>query len=194
MPVPTRDRAEHMARRLIREAMARGVAEPDRLEEAFRSAMEPRHRLLDDDHDPRYLHPGRTALVLMGDGGVVDPGWIQASILTETASPELAFTPGGESPVWIREAWSRARDVPGQDDPELAERLVTAAPEATLTALSEHLDQLRHLRLWAGDAVVARAGRVAEEILLPVARRSSPVLARRFEWWVRRVGGGLSAS
>jgi hypothetical protein len=183
-----------MARRLVREAVARGVDEPDRLEDAFGRAMEPRHRLLDDDHDPRYLHPGRSALVLMSDGGVVDGRWILASILTETASPELAFTPARQAPAWLHEAWVRAREVPGAEDPDLAERLLTAEPEAAVLALCEYLDQLRHLRLWAGAARVARVARTAEEILLPVARRSSPVLARRFEWWVRRVGRGLSAS
>ena len=194
MAVPTRERAAHMARRLLREAVARGVDAPERLDEAFRYAMEPRHRLLDDDHDPRYLHPGRTALVLMGDGGVVDGSWIGAAVLAETASPELAWTPRGEAPEWLRGSWTRAREVPGLEDPRLAERLVTAVPEAATLALSEYLDQLRHLHLWAGEDRVIRAARAAEEILLPVARRSTPVLARRFEWWVRRVGRGFSAS
>ncbi len=183
-----------MARRLVRAAVAHGVPEPDRLEDAFLRAMEPRHRLLDDDHDPRYLHPGRTALVLMDDGGVRDPEWVRAAILTETESPDLAWTPGNETPEWIRVARAHAREVPGMDDPGLAEHLVTAVPEATLLALCEYLDQLRHLRLWAGEVRVARAARTAAEVLLPVARRSNPVLARRFGWWVRRVGGGLSAS
>ena len=129
----------------------------------------------------------------MSDGGIVDPAWVRAAILTETASPELAISPGSEAAVWMREAWARAREVPGIEDPRLAEILVTAPPEATLLALCEHLDQLRHLRLWAGAAFVTRAARTAEEVLLPVARRSSPVLARRFEWWVRRVGPGFSA-
>jgi hypothetical protein len=183
-----------MARRLVRGAVAHGVSEPDRLEEAFHRAMEPRHRLLDDDPEPRYLHPGRTALVLMDDAGVRDPGWVRAAILTETESPELAWHPGSEAPDWIREARSRAREVPGMDDPELAERLVTAPPEATALALCEHLDQLRHLHLWAEGSRVARAARTAEEVLLPVAHRANPVLARRFAWWVRRVGRGFSAS
>lgn len=185
-----------MARRLVRTAAAHRVPAPERLEEAFRSAMGPRHRLLSDDHDPRYLHPARTALVLMDDVGMADPVWLAAAILAETCSPELRWTPDREltEADALREAWVRAASLPAMDDPELAERLVTSPREAALVTLAEHLDQLRHLRLWAGAPTVRRATRAAQMVLLPVARREHPVLARRLEWWVRRVGTGLSAS
>ncbi|HSG49543.1 MAG TPA: hypothetical protein VLA43_17110, partial [Longimicrobiales bacterium] len=63
MPVPDRERSRHMALRLARAADRAGVKEIALLERAHDLGMESRHRLLDDDHDPRYLHPGRTALV-----------------------------------------------------------------------------------------------------------------------------------
>ena len=65
-----RARGRAMGARLVREARALGV-DPDALSRiliAHDLAMAVRDRAVPDDHDPDYLHPGRSALVAMTDG------------------------------------------------------------------------------------------------------------------------------
>lgn len=197
MPVPDRERAEHMALRLTRTARKEGVDRVALLESAHEVAMEPRHLRLDDDHDPRYLHPGRTALVAMGDAGLRDPVALAAAVLTETLSAELstgrdavARVGGGD----LERAWAVRDRVPHPFAEDLAERLILADASLRVVALAEWLDQLRHLRSWADADTVSGAHRVTEAVYLPVAERTHPKLARRFGWWIRRVSPGLSAS
>jgi (p)ppGpp synthase/HD superfamily hydrolase len=197
MPVPDRERAEHMARRLTRTARKGGVDPVELLARAHEVAMEPRHLRLDDDHDPRYLHPGRTALVAMGDAGLRDPVALAAAVLTETLSPELstgrdAVARVGEAD--LERAWAVRDQVPSPFAEDLAERLILADASLRVVALAEWLDQLRHLRSWADADTISAAQRVTEEVYLPVAGRTHPTLARRFGWWIRRVSPGLSAS
>jgi hypothetical protein len=75
-----------------------------------------------------------------------------------------------------------------EDEEGLAEALVTASDPVPVIALAEYLDQLRHLRLWADPERVRARAATASRILVPFAARVHPVLARRFEWWARRVG------
>lgn len=197
MPVPDRTRARHMSLRLARHAARVGIKDGDLLAAAFQLAMAPRHCRLDDDHDPRYLHPGRTALVAMDDAGVRDPVLLAAAILAETEEPCLACDLGAVAETGdarLQEALEVARGLPSPGCPDLTEKLVTAEEGVRLVALSERLDQLRHLRLWAEEARVREAGEEVVRVYLPMAERTHPVLARRFRWWVRRVGPGLSAS
>lgn len=193
MPVVARDRSDAMLRRVMRAAAARGVSDPVLLEAAFHRAMGPRFARLDDDHDPRFLHPGRTALILLEDVGETDPNALASAILAETESPSLrcAAEPLEDDSPALRMALAVAHGLPGLDTGEaLAELLVTAPDPIPAIALAEYLDQLRHLRLW-GDADRVRArGEVAADVLVPLADRVHPVLARRFRWWVRRVVGG----
>jgi hypothetical protein len=181
-----------MLRRLVRTATALGVADSTLLERAFERAMVPRMDRLDDDHDPRFLHPGRTALILMDDVGFADPEGLAAAILSETESPDLACGPEAsrpDDPEPLGYALAQAHRIPRmEDEEELAEALVTAPEPIPVIALAEYLDQLRHLRLWADPARVRARGDTASRILVPFAGRVHPVLARRFEWWVRRVG------
>lgn len=186
-----------MSLRLARHAARVGIPHGDLLEAAFQMAMAPRHCLLDDDHDPRYLHPGRTALVAMDDAGVRDPVLLAAAILAETEEPRLACDAdavAGQGDPRLQDALALARGLPSPGCPDLAEELVTAEEGVRLVALSERLDQLRHLRLWAEEGRVRDAGEEVVRVYLPVAERTHPVLARRFRWWVRRVGPGISAS
>jgi hypothetical protein len=187
-----------MGLRLIRTARRAGVEALPLLQRAHALAMEPRHRLLDDDHDPRYLHPGRTALVCLTDGEMRDPVALAASLLVDTVSPELAPVPDALSRIHasheLHEAFSLRDRIPRPFGEGLAEALITTEPEVRVLALAEWLDQLRHLRLWAAGPAVSSAQRVTEEVYLPVAERTHTTLARRFRWWVRRVGPGLNAS
>lgn len=197
MPVPHRDRARHMTLRFLRAAERVGVDHLDLLEAAHSLAMEPRHEALDDDHDPRYLHPGRTALVAMGDGGIRDPWLLAAALLLETVDRALEVPDDGAEKgghPGLGPALRTARGIPRPDDPSLVEKLVTADEGERAVALSEWLDQLRHLRNWADPETVSRAQDLTREIYLPVAERGHGVIARRFRWWMRRVDPGLSAS
>jgi hypothetical protein len=154
--------------------------------------------------DPAHLHPGRVALILLRDVGEVDPDVLAAGILAESRDVRLRVT--GESAEEVLGArafrfwerlpeldWTAAPDLPAAEDGdgELLEALVTAEPAVQRIALSEALDQIRHAHLWAGAEERARAARVAGAVLAPAATRVHPVLARRFDWWVRRVANSF---
>ena len=190
MVVLLRDRSDAMLRRVLGNARGRGVTDTELLEAAIERAMAPRFAKLDDDHDPRFLHPGRTALILMDDVGFTDPRGLAAAILAETESPELASpneSQDDDSPD-LRAALADARGLPSMEQAEeLAEALLTAPEPLPVIALAEHLDQLRHLRLWAEADRLRARGRIAARVLVPMADRVHPVMARRLRWWVRRV-------
>lgn len=197
MTVPDTDRARHMGLRVQRAAARAGVPGRDLLSAAHELAMAPRTAALDDDHDPRYLHPGRTFLVALGDAGVRDPGLLASAILLETLEPRL-----GASVAAVEEAadpallgaWRVARHIPRPRDENLVERLVTSSEGVQRVALSEWLDQLRHLRHWAGEETVAWGLERTREVYLPLAERHGGTLARRLAWWMRRVAPGLTAA
>jgi hypothetical protein len=152
--------------------------------------MVPRFAGLDDDHDPRFLHPGRTAVILMDDVGVTDPRALATAILTETECPGLAAGPptDPEEVDALALVGREASSIPRMADEEsLAEDLLTATAPLPLIALAEYLDQLRHLRLWADEDRIRARGETAARVLVPVATRVNAVLARRLDWWVRRV-------
>jgi hypothetical protein len=180
-----------MAERVVR--TAHGTATPARslplLGRAHALAMEPRLRLRIDGHAPDFLHPGRSALILLLDVGEADPGVLAAAMLTESERPELrvsreriveALAPEGDESVVADVArWVAEVPLPGDDD--LVERLVIAEPEVQRVALAERLDQLRHAHLW-GDVERMRAVHaLAEAVYAPFAVRVHPRLAHRFE-------------
>ena len=186
-----------MALRVTRTATRAGVTTTSLLETAHRVSMAPRHGLLDDDHDPRYLHPGRTFLVTLEDAEVRDPSLLAAAILLETLDPSLGPAAEDVEAEGSREltlAFERARALPRPWDDDLAERLVTAESGERAVVLAEWLEQVRHVPQWGEPGLVSRAARRTAEVYLPVAERHGGTLARRYRWWVRRVGPGLSAS
>ena len=65
-------RWEQMADRVDRTAVAAGVDRlgRDLISTAMEAARAPRLAVIDDDHDPDYLHPGRTVVVLLDDVGL----------------------------------------------------------------------------------------------------------------------------
>ena len=72
-------------------------------------------------------------------------------------------------------------------DGDRAERILGLREELQVVALAEWLDQLRHLRHWADQGVQELAGQVTHSLYRPLAQRVSAPLARRFDWWHRRV-------
>jgi (p)ppGpp synthase/HD superfamily hydrolase len=186
-----------MGRRVLRTAgeLAVPAAGLELVGTAYHAARRHREACLDDDHDPHYLHPGRTALILMLDTGEADPIVLAAAALAETQRPELAAP---DEDVWseadgtdgtVREALDRAlelrRRVPSPSAEDLVERLVVAEPALRRVAVAERLDHARHAHMWLegrGDAVLLDE---VERVYEAVARRTHPRLAQRFERWAR---------
>ncbi|HEX7088978.1 MAG TPA: hypothetical protein VF192_02510 [Longimicrobiales bacterium] len=179
-------RAEAMARRIAGAAERAALTPAARalLDRAFRLAMGPRVRLLADDHHPDFLHPARTALILLEDLGCRDPHTLAAGAVCETLRPELAV-----SAAEIRaslgpavHAVVAAVPVPALAGEELLEQLVAGDHAARIVALAERLDHARHLHLRPRAEWAAFHG-LTREAYLPVALRTDPTLARRFRWW-----------
>ncbi|HEX7120697.1 MAG TPA: hypothetical protein VF212_18030 [Longimicrobiales bacterium] len=174
-----------MTRRVLDAAARAGVPAPGRrsIEAALDAAMRPRILRLDDDHDPLYLHPGRTALILLEDVGITDPAVLSAGALAETLRPDLAAEPPAESSLApgtldiLHEV-----PLPQRDRDTLAERLVTASAPARLVAVAERLDHARHLHL-LDRSLWTPLHRETREVYLPVADRTDPTLTRRLLRW-----------
>ncbi len=195
---PGGDRALRMGGRVERAAEERGLSARGvrRLSHALEVAMEPRRRLLPDDHDPRYLHPARVVLILLEDVGCVDSTALAAAALVESRDWDLRV-PAREILRAVDPDVARFRQtvpVPeaGQGAETIVEALVLAPRRAQLVALAERLDHLRHLHLAsAADGHPEEAARLAKEardVYLPLAERVDATLHRRFRWWCERVG------
>lgn len=182
------ERAAQMARSVLAAGRARGFGRPDlaAVERVLDLSMAPRLEQLDDDHHPAYLHPGRTALVLLRDVGDVDPAVVIVGVLHESSDSSLRVPSERIAELVGRSGAAAVASIPLPGDPRLIERLVGLGPGVALAALAERLDQLRHLHLredlmdgWADThAEVASAW-------LPLAARTHPLLTRRYEHWTR---------
>jgi (p)ppGpp synthase/HD superfamily hydrolase len=191
-PVATvRERGAKMEERVRRTAIEVGVdAGGLRLVcGCHRAVMHIRDRDVADDHDPRYLHPSRSALILMQDVREADPVVLAGTLLSESEDRELLVAAGDLARAVQAQAVGRVlqvRDaVPQAGGEDVAERLVIATPEVRRAALAERLDHLRHAHLWSDVARRRRAHAEAESVYLPVAQRTHPELARRLGWWCR---------
>ncbi len=181
----TGGRAAAMMNRVVSAAIQAGI--PQRgvrsIEVALEAALAVRVARLDDDHDPAYLHPARTILILLEDVGIIDPVVLSAAALTETLDPELAAAPP-DDPALEPESLELLDEVPvpARDGERLLENLVTASEAARLIALAERLDHARHLHLTdRGRWTWVHAETC--EVYLPVAMRTDATLARRLRRW-----------
>jgi hypothetical protein len=184
-----RARGRAMGARLVREARALGV-DPDALSRiliAHDLAMAVRDRAVPDDHDPDYLHPGRSALVAMTDGGVLDARTLETVIVFDSLRGDLA--PADESVraacgaeiVAVRAALPRGSMSPGQ----IKEVLLDLDGPVAIGVLAEALDHARHAHLGEDPVVMGEVLSQVERAYHPVAGRVSPPLAARFEHWGR---------
>jgi hypothetical protein len=182
-------RAVRMAERVRRTARELGIAPDgvDLIALAHECAMEPRMAAISDDHDPAYLHPGRTAAILMDDLGLDDAEWIAAALLVDTGRPDLE--PTGDSLESLpTEVIELVRSLPRPDSEFLLEDLLALERVTLDVALSERLDLLRHIHLWEDVEAAAQVYHHAVETYGGAATRSHPKLARRYAWWVRNFG------
>lgn len=177
-------RAGAMAARLVETAERLGIDRGGRalITAAFEAAMRPRLSGGLDEHSPAYLHPARTALILMEDAGVTHATTLAAALLTETREPALRADAADVDALGDTVRALLAA-VPGPEPEErVLESLVTAELQARLIAVAERLDHARHLHLrpreeWPGYHALT-CGSYA-----PAAARAHPLLGRRLAWW-----------
>lgn len=182
----SRDRAEAMADRLRWTGRRVGLPmeEARRIGDAFALAMQRRREAIPDDHDPDYLHPARTALILMDDVRITDPAVLCAAVLQDTCRPELATPPGDAARIAGKAAADVLRELPApESDPQtVLESLLTARDGVLALYLAARLDQARHVHFGDPGRWVNMHETVVQT-LIPLAHRCNPLLARRFERW-----------
>lgn len=159
-------------------------ADESSIDAAVRVALEVRAAALEED-DPSFLHPARTALILLEDVRLTDPVATPAAALIDSLDPERSaksfdLARSRLEPVVVELALRVP--TPATAGEELAEALVLAEPAARLIALAERLDHARHLHLRPGTEWRPIHESV-RSIYAPLAERTEPTLARRFRWW-----------
>ena len=171
-----------MAERIDRTAAVAGVDRSGRdlIGAAIETAMAPRLAVIDDDHDPDYLHPGRTAVVLLDDAGLADPVALAAACLLDTRRPDLE-APDLEVTEHVSPAVSAFRkEVPRSGSVTLIEDLLASERDVVLVALAERLDLIRHAHLWGNLSEARAAHEEASEVYLRLAERTHARLAARY--------------
>lgn len=186
------DRREAMAASL--EGTTRALRLPESavalVGRAFALAMTPRVEAL-DEHDPAYLHPGRSVLVLLRDVGPLEGTVLAAAAVHESAEARFRLSPDELRGQLGDDVAGLVASIPLPGDDALAERLVTLDEDARLVALAERLDHLRHAHL-RNDPAWWRALRTeVESAWAPVAERTHPRLADRYRAWLRAMGRRL---
>lgn len=164
-----------------------------RVQQAVITALLPRHAL--QPKDVRYLHPGRTVLILLDDAEIRDDAVLMAGALLETWHPALAAAPGaivsaqGDATL-VLDAGRRMQEllarvpVPSgsEDDDALREALVTADDDARMVALVERLDHARHLHLYPREEWEPLYGSILSAYL-PVAEWTGGRIGARYRRW-----------
>jgi (p)ppGpp synthase/HD superfamily hydrolase len=180
--VTDRIRAEAMRRRIVRTASRLGVDEGgvELLRRAFELGMAPRFARDLDDHHPDYLHPSRTALILMDDARVSDAPVLAAALVMETRDPSLRAEASALRGLGAVAALAEAVPVP--KDIGLVEALLSASLDARMVAIAERLDHARHLHLRPREEWPAYHA-LTRDTYAPIAERTHPVLAGRITWW-----------
>ncbi len=179
-----------MADRVDRTAVALGVDRSGRdlIGTALGTAMARRVAAIDDDHDPDYLHPGRTVVVLMDDVGLVDPVALAAAGVLDTRRGDLEPS-DREVTEHVSAAVTAFRNaVPRPGSDTLLEDLLAGEPIVVLVALAERLDQIRHAHMWGDLAEARTAHQEASEVYLKMAERTHARLAARYTSWCRNFG------
>ena len=179
-------RAERQARSIAAALDGRGVPGPvgSEVSQALELAMRPRSGM--DDHHPAYLHPGRSALILLHDVEDLPPESIPLAVLHESEDEGLRPEASDVLQVFGAEMVQHVTDLPLPGDEALTERLVLLSRAQLLAALVERLDHLRHFHM--RPELEERWSSAWEEVRgvwLPVAQRTDARLTRRFAHWER---------
>lgn len=183
-----------MATSIMRAARAHGLP-PDGIEllgRAHALAMKPRVDALEDDHHPRYLHPGRSVLVLLQDVGPLRAEILATAALHDTEDHDLRVPLATVREALGDEVADVIESLPLPGDERLTERLVTLEEGPRLAALAERLDHLRHAHLREDPAWWRAIHDEAGAAWLPVAERTNARLATRYRHWHRTFGRRLT--
>ena len=175
--LPAGGRIHEMHLRLARRLEQARLPDADRARvlEANAAALLHRQSVLRDEEHFEALHPTRTLLILLDDCDVVDADVLEAAPAVESEHDSLRAQQGNKL----------AAIVPIPADAErLMEDLVVASGEVRLLALAERLDHARHLHLREGGTW-AEFHRSIGAVYRPIAHRTHPRLARRYDWWWR---------
>lgn len=195
-------RGDAMAERLVREASFAGIDDNacELLRALLLGALGRRADAgMEEDH-PDYLHPARSALILIEDAGVRDADVLAAALLLDSVDPALGFTAAEARDLAGERVAGLLDELPPPDaDPEARrEALVIAGDDARRVALAERLDHARHLHFRdpAGWRDLHSSVTNAD---LPVAERWEPALGRRLRRWAeafsrRRLGIRLASA
>jgi (p)ppGpp synthase/HD superfamily hydrolase len=179
-----RERAAAMVERVSLECSAvLAPADLACIRAAVTAALRVRDETIASDHDPRYLHPARTVLILLADVACRDADVLAAAAFVESL-PGPAPRADAAALTTRARALFTAVPLPDNAGDELLEQLVTAEPAVTCIAVAERLDHARHLHLMS-DVPAASFHASIEAVYLPVAQRACPPLARRLERWAR---------
>ena len=175
--LPTGGRIREMHLRLARRLESARLPAPDRARilEANAAALLHRQAVLQDEDHFEALHPTRTLLILLDDCDVVDADVLEAAPAIESEHAELR--------VAHRSALADLVPVPSTAE-RLMEELVVASGEVRLLALAERLDHARHLHLREPGTWTGFHGSIGA-VYRPIAHRTQPRLARRYDWWWR---------
>jgi len=185
------DRARAMAGSVERIARAAGLGNQavDLVGRAYGLAMEPRRVL--DEHDPAFLHPGRTILVLLQDVGPLSADVLAAAAAHESEEARFRLDPSDVRRELGAPVADLLASLPLPTDDDLVERLITLDEGARLAALAERLDHIRHAHL-REDPVRWRSLRdEVSAAWAPVAERTHPRLADRYRAWLRAISRRL---
>ena len=188
------DRGGQIAASVVHFARAQGLAPEgvDLVGRAHALAMNSRVEALDNDHHPAYLHPGRSVLVLLRDVGRLPAEVLATAAVHDSEDDDLR--PGWDA---VRDTLGDAvadivESLPLPGDERLAERLVNLDEGPRLAALAERLDHLRHAHLHEDQTWWRAIHEEAGAVWVPVAERTHPRLATRYQHWHRTFGRRLS--
>jgi hypothetical protein len=176
------DRGEAMALRLERAARRASLADHAlRLADTFRAVLRQRAAVIPEPHDPDFLHPGRTALVLLEDLQIKDPDLICAALLHDSERADFRLDEARR--IAGPHAAALAAGLPrANDDENRLETLVGLDHDRLLLTIAERLDYARHLHLRHRDTWLPFHRQIGHADL-PAAARAHPRLAWRLQWW-----------
>ena len=180
-----------MAGSVERFARAAGLADPDvdLVGRAYALAMEPRGVL--DPHDPAFLHPGRSILVLLQDVGPLAAELLAAAAVPESEEARFRLDESHVRRELGDAVADRVSGLPLPGDEDLVERLITLDEGARLAALAERLDHVRHAHLVEDPARWRALREEVSAAWAPVAERTHARLADRYRAWLRAISRRL---
>jgi hypothetical protein len=185
------DRAQAMAKSVETAARAHGMPAPDveLVRHAYALAMTARGAL--DEHDPAYLHPGRSVLVLLQDVGPLPACILAVAAVHESEDSRFRASVAGVRAALGDDVADIIASLPLPGDERLTERLLALEDRPRLAALAERLDHLRHAHLREDRAWWRMLQEETEAVWAPIAERTHPRLADRYRAWLRAMGRRL---